>query len=221
MTRNPLMIHRAARLAPLAALALALAIPEAPWAQACKTPPAGAPPCRTQIPEWTQIEYDCITGDHYANNATCNGTGGKPQLPSNRCDQPDIVTDVANGVQLRCNEYDSDFYEIPFAPGNSSIFKDQDLIYILATQDDTWWYFLLQLYSLEGGKLDAQYSVEMDADLDNPADYRPPGQASCNDWWMVSTSPTANIRDQGSVGPDQWGQNGVIAWYDATSNEPG
>src|SRR5688572_9958935 len=102
MKRNPLMIHRAARLAPLAALALALAVPEAPWAQTCKTPPAGAPPCRTQIPEWTQIEYDCVTGDHYRNDATCDplpNDPNKPELPQNRCNQPDILPPDVNGVQ--------------------------------------------------------------------------------------------------------------------------
>ena len=217
MTRNPARDSGAA----LLALALTLIAPEA-LSAVCKTPPAGAPPCRDQIPEWTQIEYDCITGDHYANNATCDplpNDATKPELPNNRCDQPDILAPDAQGVQQRCDQWSSDYYERPFSRGNSAIFPDEDLVYVLATQDDNWWYFLIQMYGLRDGiKLDAEYSIEMDSDLDNASDYRPAGQVSCNDWWLRSTAPTANILQK--VGFDQWGQEGVIAFYDQTSNEP-
>src|SRR5687767_11829156 len=94
--------------AALLALAFTLTLPEA-LSAVCKTPPNGGPPCRDQIPQWTQIEYDCITGDHYATTANCDplpDDPNLPELPSNRCDQPDILPPDANGVRQRCDQWE-------------------------------------------------------------------------------------------------------------------
>src|SRR5688500_6025040 len=124
MNRIPARIRRAALLAPLVALMAATAF-------------GIQPPVYNLLPEWTQIEYDCITGDHYANNTQCepglpaNDDPNIPNLPQNGCNQPDILPPDANGVRQRCDEWNSDFYERPYAPGSTAIFRDQDLIYVL------------------------------------------------------------------------------------------
>ena len=44
-------------------------------------------------PVWTDIEFDCITGDHYdrLGAANCGLPGFDPPLPGDRCDQPDVL----------------------------------------------------------------------------------------------------------------------------------
>ena len=95
------------------------------------------PPPLSQLPRWTQIEYDCVTGDHFIpksspDDDTCDGTGGKPALPGGACYQPDLFLDGSGNLR-RCDEWGGDFWERPFG---AEYFPDDDLVWVLAAQDD-------------------------------------------------------------------------------------
>jgi len=201
----------------------------------------GNPACTGPI--WRQVRYDCVTADHYARNTNCTSS---PNLPEGRCDQPDVITPEP-GVELRCDDWDNDFWERPFSPGDSSADRQLDIIYAMASQDDQneWFFFLIQMYGLTGGKLDAAYAIELDTDpeiLDDPCgpdgrddqgtagdewDDSPcpgddpdfPDGVSCTDWFLRSVSPTANIKEK--VGFDRWGREGVIAFFDGDEDMGG
>ncbi len=83
------------------------------------------------------------------------------------CDQPDIVDEkLADGTAIAgiyCDDWLNDFWERPFQAG--SVFRpDLDVVYAMAGQDETWIYLLLQIYGLDGGKLDGLYGFEFDVD---------------------------------------------------------
>jgi SdrD B-like domain len=116
---------------------------------------------------------------------------------------------INNQPDPGCDNWSTDLYERPFNNSNQNhYYASQDLVQVSATEDANWYYFQIELYGTRSGWLDAMYGIEADVNGDG-----------CTDWYWTSTSPTANIKAK--VGYNRWGQDGVIAFYDADSDVGG
>jgi hypothetical protein len=148
--------------------------------------------------------------------ALAGGTKPPTTIPAWKQTVADCVTGdhfvegtVGNEPDPGCDNWYYDLYERPYNNSDHDhYYADQDLVKVKATDDTNWWYFWIELYGIFDEELDEMYGIEADVDGDG-----------CTDWYWTSDAPTQNLRDK--VGYNQWGQDGVIAYYDQDSDVGG